>query len=212
MAHGSCIDSTLGVFMGFHRKRAMPRAIKGGKETAMKSGKPNTIHATEFSCQTPLKFYEHCASCSRFVGCPDLALVKEILRTNKNVNYNRDTYSARGELEGGRHRVDANVFTCLSPLCFFEKTRKRCPHEGRCREEGLLLVLLTEKKTLDYSQKALIKLPRSKPRLKPRLCGRHLLHNLSLTHNAFPSILIVMFWFAQGLLVNIVNIGLRVLA
>ena len=117
----------------------------------MNSGKLNTIHATEFSCQTPLKFYEHCASCPRFIECPDLALVKEILRMRKGVNYNRDAYSARGELEGGRHRVDATVFHCLSPLYFFEKTRKKCPREGRCREEGLLLALLTEKRTLDYS-------------------------------------------------------------
>lgn len=125
----------------------------------MNRRKPKIIHATEFSCQTPLKFYEHCASCPRFNGCPDLALIKEILRMKKNVNYNRDLYSARGELEGGRYRVDVNVFNCLSPLCFYEKTRKKCPHEGRCREEGLLLALLTGKKRLEYSQKVAIESP-----------------------------------------------------
>ena len=119
----------------------------------MKNEKPNTIHVTEFNCQTPLKFYEHCASCPRFVGCPDLALVQEILRMKKNVNYNRGAYSARGELEGGRHSVDATVFTCLSPLYYLERTRKKCPREGRCREEGLLVALLTGKKRLEYSQR-----------------------------------------------------------
>jgi len=112
-----------------------------------------TIHATEFSCQTPLKFYEHCSSCPQFDGCPDLALIKEVLRMKKDVNYNRDLYSARGELEGSRYSVDANVFNCFAPLYFFEKTRKKCPHEGHCREEGLLLALLTGKKKLDYSQR-----------------------------------------------------------
>ncbi len=119
----------------------------------MKSRKSGVIHATEFSCQTPLKFYEHCSSCPQFDGCSDLALIKEILRMKKDVNYNRDLYSARGELEGSRYSVDSNVFNCFAPLYFFEKTRKKCPHEGRCREEGLLLALLTGKKKLDYSQK-----------------------------------------------------------
>jgi len=132
----------------------------------MKSRTPKTIHATEFSCQTPLKFYEHCAVCSRFDGCPDLALIKEILRMKKDVNYNRDLYSARGELEGRRYRVDANVFKCLSPLYFYEKTRKKCAHEGRCREEGLLLALLTGKKRLEYSQRVPTEFPPLKPRFK----------------------------------------------
>jgi len=119
----------------------------------MNSRKPTTVSPMEFGCQTPLTFYEHCASCPRFDGCPDLALIKEILRMNKDVNYNRDLYSARGELEGSRHSVDASVFDCLAPLYFFEKTRKKCPHGGRCREEGLLLALMTGKKKLEYSQK-----------------------------------------------------------
>jgi hypothetical protein len=153
MAHGGDIVSTLRLFKGLHWKCTAPWAIKCKKETAMNSRKPKTIHATEFSCQTPLKFYEHCSSCPQFDGCSDLALIKEILRMKKNVNYNRDLYSARGELEGSRYSVDANVFNCFAPLYFFEKTRKKCPHEGHCREEGLLLALLTGKKKLDYNQR-----------------------------------------------------------
>ena len=128
--------------------------------------KPITIRATEFSCQTPLKFYEHCASCPRFEGCPDLDLIKEILRMQKTVNYNRDLYSARGELEGIRHSVDANVFNCLAPLYFFEKSRKKCPHEGHCREEGLLLALLGGKKKLVYNHRVPLEFLRSKPRFE----------------------------------------------
>jgi len=118
----------------------------------MNSRKSGVIHATEFICQTPLKFYEHCSLCPQFDGCSDLALIKEILRMKKTVNYNRDLYSARGELEGSRYSVDSKVFNCFAPLYFFEKTRRKCPHEGRCREEGMLLALLTGKKKLDYSQ------------------------------------------------------------
>ncbi|MFB0533238.1 MAG: hypothetical protein ACETVU_06170 [Desulfatiglandales bacterium] len=132
----------------------------------MNTRRSKTIHATEFGCQTPLKFYERCSSCPQFDGCSDLALIKEILRMKKNVNYNRDVYSARGELEGSRHSVDANVFNCLAPLNFFEKTRKKCPHEGRCRDEGLLLALLTDKKKLEYGQKIPIEFPHSKPRFE----------------------------------------------
>ena len=84
----------------------------------------------------------------------------------KTVNYNRDLYSARGELEGIRHSVDANVFNCLAPLYFFEKSRKKCPHEGHCREEGLLLALLGGKKKLVYNHRVPFEFPRSKPRFK----------------------------------------------
>jgi hypothetical protein len=70
----------------------------------------------------------------------------------KKVNYDRDIYSARGELEGIRHRVDASEFHCLAPLSFFEDTRMKCPHGGRCREEGLLLALLKGKRRLDYTE------------------------------------------------------------
>ena len=126
----------------------------------------HTISAAEFGCSAPLKFYEHCCSCPRFDGCPDLVLLVEILRLKKELNYNKDVYSARGTLEGSKHSVDANVFDCLAPLYFFEKTRKKCPREGRCREEGLLLALLMEKKKLDYSPKVPIRLPGLKPRFK----------------------------------------------
>jgi hypothetical protein len=135
--------------------------------TIMHIAKSKKIHATEFTCQAPLKFYEHCNSCPRIDGCPDLALIKEILRMKKNVNYNMDLWSGRGQLEGSRNSVDASAFTCLAPLHFFEKTRKKCAHRGRCREEGLLLALLTGKKKLTYSKKVLITLPTSKTRTTP---------------------------------------------
>ena len=122
----------------------------------MNSKNLKIIHAAEFHCQTPLKFYEHCSSCPQFDECSDLALIKEVLRMKKSINYNRDLYSARGELEGSRHRVDSNAFHCVAPLYFFEKTRKKCPHEGHCREEGLLLALLTGKKKLDYNHRVII--------------------------------------------------------
>ena len=126
----------------------------------------STVHATEFGCSAPLKFYQHCRSCPRFDGCPDLVLLVEVLRLKKELNYNKDVYSARGTLEGGKHSVDANVFNCLAPLYFFEKTRKKCPREGRCREEGLLLALLKQKKKLDYRQRVPIGFPGSKFRFK----------------------------------------------
>jgi hypothetical protein len=134
------------------RRSGNTSAVQDGKEKAMSSKKQHTIHASEFKCQTPLKFYEHCTSCPRFDGCSDLALLEEILRMNKKVNYDRNLYSARGELEGIRHSVDANVFHCFAPLYFFENTRMKCPHGGRCREEGLLLALLKGKRKLDYTQ------------------------------------------------------------
>jgi len=115
----------------------------------------NIIHPTEFHCQTPLKFFEHCSSCPQFNECPDLALIKEVLRMKKSINYSRDLYLARGELEGSRHSVDSTAFHCLAPLNFFEKTRKKCPHEGHCREEGLLLALLTGKKKLNYNHRVI---------------------------------------------------------
>ncbi|MFW6114812.1 MAG: hypothetical protein ACOC6E_00785 [Thermodesulfobacteriota bacterium] len=118
----------------------------------MNTRKPDTIHVREFRCQTPLKFYEHCSSCPRFEGCSDLALLTEVLRMGKRVNYDRNLSSARGEREGVRHSVDASEFHCLRALYFFEKTRMECPHEGRCREEGLLLALLKGKRRLDYAK------------------------------------------------------------
>jgi len=127
----------------------------------MSTRKPKAVLAAEFDCKTPLKFYEHCISCPRFDGCPDLALIKEILRLKKKINYNRDHYSGRGDLEGIRHSVDANVFNCLAPLYFFERTRERCANGGRCRESGLLLALLTGNRKLEYSQKVPMEFPRS---------------------------------------------------
>jgi hypothetical protein len=70
----------------------------------------------------------------------------------KKLNYDRDLYSARGELEGVRHSVDADEFQCLRPLYYFESTRMKCPREGRCREEGLLVALLTGRRKLDYTE------------------------------------------------------------
>jgi hypothetical protein len=119
------------------------------------------VHALEFVCQAPLRFYEHCASCPRFHDdCPDLALGREILRGKKKVVYNGN---ARLENE-----VNVGDFQCLAPLYYFEKSRKNCAHEGRCREEGLLLALLSGKKSLDYSQKEAIQLPVRKEGTKRR--------------------------------------------
>jgi len=41
-----------------------------------------------------------------------------------------------------------------------------CGHEGRCREEGLLLALLSGKKQIDYSQKKAKLFPYIKRRQK----------------------------------------------
>jgi hypothetical protein len=69
---------------------------------------------------------------------------KEILRGRKKVAYGDDQ---------GEDTIPATAFHCLAPLRYFERSRKKCGHAGRCREEGLLLALLDRKKTLDYSQK-----------------------------------------------------------
>lgn len=117
------------------------------------------IHALEFGCQAPLKFIEHCSFCPRFDdSCPDLEIGTEILRGKKKLVYNGQD---RGEGE-----VDANSFKCAAPLYYFEKTRKSCGHEGRCREEGLLLALLSGKKKIDYSQKTAIEFPHLRRRKK----------------------------------------------
>lgn len=130
----------------------------------MGSTKSQIIHALEFDCQAPLGFYEHCAACPRFGDeCPDLALGKEILRGRKKVIYNGDTH-----LEDG---VDINEFQCLAPLYYFEKSRKNCGHEGRCREEGLLLALLSGKKELVYAQRRALELPRLKARYEKEDVG-----------------------------------------
>lgn len=113
------------------------------------------IHALEFGCQAPLKFYEHCTACPRFGDdCPDLNLGMRILRGKQKLVYEQVTPG-----EG----VHASSFKCLAPLNYFEKSRLNCAHEGRCREEGLLLALLTGKRKLDCSQITAIELPSRKP-------------------------------------------------
>ena len=123
----------------------------------MKDGKQVTIHALEFGCQTPLRFYEHCASCPQFgEGCEDLRLGEEVLRGRKRLVYNSEDHD-----DGIVH---ASSFKCAAPLHYYEKTRSVCGHNGRCREEGLLLVLLSGRKELTYAQKKPLKLPRQKKR------------------------------------------------
>ncbi len=116
----------------------------------MTSYRTDKIHALEFGCQAPLRFYEHCSACPRFGdGCPDLGLGKEILRGKKKIAYDQVT---------SEDEVPVGSFKCLAPLYYFEKTRSACAHLGRCREEGLLLALLSGKKKLDYSQTEVIPL------------------------------------------------------
>ena len=104
------------------------------------------VHAMEFECQAPLKFFENCSSCSRFGdNCSDLRLGIDILRRKKKLVYN--------DKDQTENTVNARSFNCAAPLKYFEKTRFACGHEGRCREEGLLLALLSGKKQIDYSQK-----------------------------------------------------------
>jgi hypothetical protein len=112
---------------------------------------PKSIHVLEFGCEAPLRFFEHCSACPRFDdACPDLILGKDILRGKKKVAY------------GNTHEenaVHADDFNCLAPIYYFERSRKKCGHAGRCREEGLLLALLDGKKVLDYSRKEVTELP-----------------------------------------------------
>ena len=125
---------------------------------ARKSSK--SISVLEFGCQAPLRFFEHCARCPRFGDdCPDLTVGKEILRGKKKIAY----VDERAE-----DSVHVSAFNCLTPLYYFERSRKKCAHAGRCREEGLLLSLLDGKKILDYSRKEVTELPR----LRKREVGR----------------------------------------
>lgn len=127
----------------------------------MKDAKIKTIHALEFACQAPLKFYQHCSACPRFAeNCPDLKLGQEILKGKKQVVYARGGATAADD-------VHASTFKCFAPIYYFEKTRTNCGHQGRCREEGLLLALLSGKRTLDYSQKVVIPLAARKRRRVP---------------------------------------------
>ena len=117
--------------------------------------KSKIIHALEFGCQAPLKFYEHCSACPRSDNnCPDLIAGKEILRGKKKLVYDGEVY--------GEEFVHASSFSCSAPLYYFEKTRKKCGHQGRCREEGLLLALLSGKKELVYTQKTVLEFPQVK--------------------------------------------------
>jgi len=118
------------------------------------------ISVFEFGCEAPLRFFEHCTQCPRFGDdCPDLALGKEILRGKKKVAYGDNQ---------GEDTISANAFNCLAPLYYFERSRKKCGHAGRCREEGLLLALLDGKKTLDYSRKDPAELPVVRRRKKAK--------------------------------------------
>ena len=119
----------------------------------MKKSKHSMIHALEFECQTPQKFYENCASCPRFIDdCPDLALGMAILRGKKKIVYSEELKTD--------DTVDASSFNCLAPLYYIEKTRQNCAHQGRCREEGLLIALLSGKKEMVYAQKKAVEFPR----------------------------------------------------
>lgn len=109
------------------------------------------ISVLEFGCKAPLRFFEHCARCSHFGDdCPDLTMGKDILRGKKKIAYTDDH---------AEDTVYVNAFNCLTPLYYFERSRKKCAHAGRCREEGLLLALLDGKKTLDYTHKEVTELP-----------------------------------------------------
>lgn len=125
----------------------------------MKNGNQGMIHAHEFTCQAPLKFYEQCVSCPKFGdNCPELALGIELLKGNKKLVYNTGVQS--------EDTLHVSEFNCMAPLYYFEKSRKNCPHQGRCREEGLLLALLNGKKRLSYAQITAIELPKLKKRRK----------------------------------------------
>jgi len=80
---------------------------------------------------------------------------KEVLRGKKKIAYGN---------ERAEDSIHVSAFNCLTPLYYFEKSRKKCAHAGRCREEGLLLALLDGKKTLDYSHKEVTELPRVRRR------------------------------------------------
>jgi len=122
----------------------------------MAKQKSKTISVLDFRCLSPLRFYEHCAACARFGDdCQDLSMIKEVLRGNKEVVYGEDA---------DEDSIPVSAFRCLAPLNYIERSRARCPHEQRCREEGLLLALLDGKKVLDYSRTKVIELPRQQKR------------------------------------------------
>ncbi len=113
---------------------------------------PRIIRVLEFGCESPKKFYEHCMSCPQFgENCPELALSAEILQGAKKVVF------SSGEPDS-KDAIHVSAFGCKAPLSYFEKSRKMCGREGRCREEGLLIELLTGEKDLIYSNTQLRKL------------------------------------------------------
>jgi len=126
------------------------------EEEIMAKRIPGKISVLEFGCQAPLRFFEHCARCPRFGDdCQDLVMGKEILRGKKKIAYGNDQTE---------DSIAVSAFSCLTPLYYFERSRKKCAHAGRCREEGLLLALLDGKKILDYSHKEVTELPRIRRR------------------------------------------------
>lgn len=122
----------------------------------MKKRISKAISVLEFRHRTPLRFFENCAKCARFGdNCPDLKLGKEVLRGRKKIAYTDDP---------PEDSIHVSAFNCTAPLHYIERSRMKCAHGGRCREEGLLLVLLDGKKVLDYTHKKLIELPRMRCR------------------------------------------------
>lgn len=119
---------------------------------------PKKMGVLEFRCLSAVRFLEHCAACPRFEdGCQDLELGKQVLHGQKKIAY------------GGEPAMDTihvEDFNCLTPLHYIERSRTKCPHNGRCREEGLLLALLDGKKVLDYTQEKVIGLPLKRRRIR----------------------------------------------
>jgi hypothetical protein len=116
--------------------------------------KSNSINVAELhACVFPLRFFERCSACVRFQDdCHDLKLGIELLRRKKKIVYAIDA------LEDD-NSIHVKAFNCAAPIAYFERTRNKCPHMGRCREEGLLLALFSGKKTLDYSHKEVTEFP-----------------------------------------------------
>ena len=105
---------------------------------------PGIVRVTEFGCEAPMRFYEHCVACPQFEGgCPDLALSRGLLEGKKKL-----VFSDKVDSE---NTVSVQAFKCLTPLSYFEKSRNTCGRQGRCREEGLLVDLLSGKKVLVHS-------------------------------------------------------------
>ena len=60
------------------------------REIAIKkeSEEPGTVFPSEFDCQAPLKFFEHCKKCPRAADdCPYLKMGLELLLGEKNLCY-----------------------------------------------------------------------------------------------------------------------------